>query len=256
MKNYILYTDAYCEEEGKFYGKCSSVFLLMTDKGDIVGYEVFKKDHITVNQLHLFTIGIGLERTAKKSDVHIFTSSQYAMNVLSGKWKIKANLDIIDLVKKDIQDRHNVSFEFWKHEDVKSLYHSKTLKSQSLPKPTEKSKIQSNIEGKRDSPTSSIFKIEVWCKFSKNVQYIGEYHIYKNNKVYCDGSVNSVIPKPIFTINAAVNNAIDIIPEQSEVIVCIHSKVQETNELAVNKFTSENILSLYCDRYRIKVQVI
>lgn len=47
------------------------------------------------------------------SFVEIYSDSQYAVNVLSGMWDAKANLDLIEIYMKEKERRHIISTLIW-----------------------------------------------------------------------------------------------------------------------------------------------
>lgn len=237
--DYVLYTDAHCNETGKHYGNCSAVYLLMDSKGNITSYEVLKIDNISEPQIQLYAIGMGIDQAKEKSNIHVYTDSIYAINILTDKWAAQANLKLIGLVKEAIKRMRSVNFHFWKHGSVSELYHKKALKPSKLPKP--------------EFDTSDLFEVYASCAYTKEKAYSSVYKIVHNGKTYGESSFVPIISKPQFCLSTAIHNAINSIPINSTLELHIQSKVDGTGELAANKFTSENIMSLYCDRYKIKI---
>lgn len=96
----IAYTDGSCSNNPNGVGAWAYV---VTTKGAVIGKRVGRDYVTTSNRMELMAI---LEVMKDFPDVmYILSDSQYSVNCISGKWKAKVNLDLIDPAKKIMKQK-------------------------------------------------------------------------------------------------------------------------------------------------------
>lgn len=92
--HYILYTDGACEnhssdKEGAY------AYIILDTQWNIVKKHAAAERYTTNNQMELLAIIEGCKCIEDGADVTVYTDSEYAIGVLSGKWRAKKNLNLI-----------------------------------------------------------------------------------------------------------------------------------------------------------------
>lgn len=110
MNNYVAYTDGGCCNTS-IYREGGSAYVIL-HKG-----EIFKKaskgfKDTSSNRMELLAILSAVASLPPKSNVLIHSDSQYAINVLCGNWKAKANLNLIESFRKTVKEKKLGRVEF------------------------------------------------------------------------------------------------------------------------------------------------
>lgn len=117
MSNYSLYVRGRCNncspnKEGSW------AYILLNEKGDVIKEASQGVCDTTVNRMEMQAMIKGVRRTPKGSEILIISDSEYAINIMSGKWKAQANIDLLAPFKRLKKDRH-IKFEWAKANNAK-----------------------------------------------------------------------------------------------------------------------------------------
>lgn len=91
---YYLYTDGSANNFSP-YGEGGYAYIITNKDKQIISQFSEGELHATNNTMELKAIIKGCKAIEDGAEVIVVSDSQYALNVLSGKWKAKANLDLI-----------------------------------------------------------------------------------------------------------------------------------------------------------------
>lgn len=117
MKRFIAYTDGFFDMTSQVGS--SACVILSTDgvklyeqaKARRCEYDPAKKQRN--NEQELGAIIRAVMSVPNGCELHIYSDSQYAVNVLSGNWNASANLGLIDRYNEEVKRRHLRVQLFW-----------------------------------------------------------------------------------------------------------------------------------------------
>lgn len=111
---YEIYTDggySMMHDTGAF------AYVILGDGEEIKRYSE-KIEHETNNRAEIKGIMEGVFSLPPQSEIKIYSDSQYAIGVLSGKYKVKANTDLVSQFKTTVMQRgYILSFEWVRGHD-------------------------------------------------------------------------------------------------------------------------------------------
>lgn len=92
MADYVAYTDGSCDCPGTRCG--GSAYIILQDDN------IIKEAHkgflnTTNNRMEMLAIISAVYSVPEGSSITVFSDSQYAINIFSGKWKAKTNTDLV-----------------------------------------------------------------------------------------------------------------------------------------------------------------
>ena len=112
---YILYTDGSCSDN-RTLSSGGYAYVLLDDNGKCIKKYSEGFDKTTNNRMELSAIINGCKQLEDGSYVTVFSDSQYALYVLSGKWKATKNTDLIAQHEAD-KKRLHIAYEWVKGHD-------------------------------------------------------------------------------------------------------------------------------------------
>jgi len=81
--------------------------------GELLHKHAEKIEHETNNRAEIKAIMYGVQSLPDNSEVEVFSDSQYALGVLSGRYKAKKNPDLVNKYKKMVATKHmDVSYNW------------------------------------------------------------------------------------------------------------------------------------------------
>lgn len=92
---YVTYTDGSCDNSQPMRPGGSAYIIMQND--EIIRARNKGLIHTSNNRAELLAIVSAVCHTPENSDLHIYTDSQYCINVLKGRWKAKTNTDLIEM---------------------------------------------------------------------------------------------------------------------------------------------------------------
>ena len=118
MGKYIAYTDGFFDMNTQVG---SSACVILDKYASHALYEKAKARQCTLNpekkqrnnEQELGAIIMAVRSVPNGSELRIFSDSQYAVNVLSGNWEAKANLDLIERYHLEVRQRALKVEIFW-----------------------------------------------------------------------------------------------------------------------------------------------
>lgn len=111
VKSYIAYTDGGYSQK-KNVGAFAYVLL---EGEDVIDQKYYVRYNETNNRMELKAIIAVVYDAIENCEIEVRTDSQYAIGVLSGKWKATSNLDLIELFRRIIGEKNiKVTFKWVK----------------------------------------------------------------------------------------------------------------------------------------------
>lgn len=110
---YRAYTDGSCGQKGKSYGAGGSAYVVLKD-GELLHEASIGKECTTSNRMEVLAIVSVVNWLPPHSKVVIYSDSEYAIRVLSGQWKPKKNLDLVEMYNRIVQKHDKVEFSWVK----------------------------------------------------------------------------------------------------------------------------------------------
>lgn len=99
--DYIIYATGFTEIDSVFMEGGCGYFIVDTCTGEITREAYKGLLHTTNYRCDLLPIISGLRYVPSKSKVLIYTSNKILCNTLSGRWKAKSDLDLMDMYKAE-----------------------------------------------------------------------------------------------------------------------------------------------------------
>lgn len=104
-----LYTDGGYSMSADFG---AFAFVILQD-GELLHKHAEKIEHETNNRAEIKAILYGVQALPNNSEVEVFSDSQYALGVLSGRYRAKKNPDLVNKYKKMVATKHmSVSYNW------------------------------------------------------------------------------------------------------------------------------------------------
>lgn len=107
---YIAYTDGSCDNMNQYHAG-GAAYVIIKD-GEVIRAKNKSLMNTSNNRAEMLAIVSATLYTPEGSRLDIFTDSQYAMNVLSGKWRAKANLDLYDQFQRYARNLKMIVFHW------------------------------------------------------------------------------------------------------------------------------------------------
>lgn len=131
--DFDAWTDGSCNNLSP-YGEGGSAYVVLKD-GVLIHEAKYGRIGTSNNRMELLAIISAVNWIPANSSVTIYSDSQYAINVLSGKWKAKTNTDLVRLYDTVASRLSEIRFEWVKghsgiewNEYVDELASSETLR--------------------------------------------------------------------------------------------------------------------------------
>lgn len=131
--DFDVWTDGSCNNLSP-YGEGGSAYVVLKD-GVLIHEAKYGRIGTSNNRMELLAIISAVNWIPANSSVIIYSDSQYAINVLSGKWKAKTNTDLVRLYDTAASRLSEIRFEWVKghsgiewNEYVDELASSETLR--------------------------------------------------------------------------------------------------------------------------------
>lgn len=109
-EEYVAYTDGSCDNINAPHAG-GAAYVIMKD-GEIIRAKNKGLLNTTNNRAEMLAIVSATLYTPENSRLDIYTDSQYAMNVFTGKWKPKTNVDLIEQFKNHSRALRMVVFHW------------------------------------------------------------------------------------------------------------------------------------------------
>lgn len=109
-EEYVAYTDGSCDNINNPHAG-GSAYVILKD-GDIVRAKNKGLLNTTSNRAEMLAIVSATLYTPENSRLDIYTDSQYAMNIFSGKWAPKTNTDLVNQFKSHSRSLKMVVFHW------------------------------------------------------------------------------------------------------------------------------------------------
>lgn len=107
--DFQLYTDGGYSMSANFG---AFAYVVLQD-GELLHKHAEKIEHETNNRAEIKAILYGVQSLPDNSEVEVFSDSQYALGVLSGRYKAKKNPDLVNKYKKMVATKHMVVSYNW-----------------------------------------------------------------------------------------------------------------------------------------------
>lgn len=110
--DFEAWTDGSCNNLSP-YGEGSSAYVILKD-GNVVHESKYGRIGTSNNRMEMLAIISAVNKIPEKRSVTIYSDSQYAINVLSGRWKAKKNTDLVRLYDTVASRLKEIRFEWVK----------------------------------------------------------------------------------------------------------------------------------------------
>ena len=110
--DFEAWTDGSCNNLSP-YGEGGSAYVVLKD-GELIHEAKYGRIGTSNNRMELLAIISAVNWVPANSSVTIYSDSQYAINVLSGKWKAKTNIDLVRLYDNVASRLNEIRFEWVK----------------------------------------------------------------------------------------------------------------------------------------------